>query len=190
MQSIAVVIFARSGLECDLMAGMAEMVDNKILAARFYTPQSVRSHVVLDRIGVRGLVRDVEIGVFQEEKGRTQRVRFSVEVSIFPAPRRGTDDIEDAVSYDYIIEAIGRVTSQGHIHLLETLAERVAEQCLADRRAAKVHILVEKLDRLEGSASLCVEIERQQPAAFEENVYALPWAYGQDRDKTPPEDAG
>jgi dihydroneopterin aldolase len=166
------------------------MVDNKILAARFYTPQMARSHVVLDKIGVRGLTRDVEIGVFQEEKGRTQRVRFSVEVSIFPAPRTGSDDIEDAVSYDYIVDAITKITSQGHIHLLETLAERLADECLVDRRAAKVHILVEKLDRLDGGASLCVEIERQQPAPFEANVYALPWAYGPPREKTPSEDAG
>jgi dihydroneopterin aldolase len=166
------------------------MVDNKILAARFYTPQMARSHVVLDKIGVRGLIRDVEIGVFEEEKGRTQRVRFTVEVSIFPSPRAGNDDIADAVSYDYIVDAITKVTSQGHIQLLETLAERIADECLADRRAAKVHVVVEKLDRLEGNASLCVEIERQQPAPFEENVYALPWAFGPVRDKTPSEDAG
>ena len=165
------------------------MVDNKILAARFYTPQMARPHVMLDKIGVRGLVRDVQIGVFAEEKGRTQRVRFSVEVSIFPAPRAASDDIADAVSYDYVVEAITKVTSQGHINLLETLAERIAEECLMDRRAAKVHLLVEKLDRLEG-ASLCVEIERQQPAPFEANVYALPWAHAPSRDKTPPEDAG
>jgi|EndMetStandDraft_9_1072997.scaffolds.fasta_scaffold10107_2 dihydroneopterin aldolase len=166
------------------------MVDNKILAARFYAPQSARSHVVLDKIGVRGLIRDVEIGVFEEEKGRTQRVRFTVEVSIFPAPRSGTDDIGDTVSYDYIVQAITKVTSEGHIQLLETLAERIADECLADRRAAKVHILVEKLDRLEGSASLCVEIERQQPAPFEPNVYPLPRAYGMPQDKIPTEETG
>ena len=165
------------------------MVDHKILAARFYTPQMAGSHVVLDKIGVRGLVRDVEIGVFEEEKGRTQRVRFTVEVSVFPAPRTGSDDIADAVSYDYIVDAIAKVTSQGHIQLLETLAERIADECLADRRAAKVHLLVEKLDRLEG-ASLCVEIERQQPAPFEANVYALPSAYAALRNKPPSEDAG
>jgi dihydroneopterin aldolase len=165
------------------------MVDNKILAARFYTPQFSRSHLVLDKIGVRGLVLDCQIGVFEEEKGITQRVRFTVEVSIFPAPRTGTDDIADAVSYDYIVEAIRRVTSQGHINLLETLAERIADECLTDRRAAKVHVLVEKLDRLDG-ASLCVEIERQQPAPFETNVYALPWAYGTPGDKNPSEDTG
>jgi dihydroneopterin aldolase len=167
------------------------MVDNKILAARFYTPQFARSHVVLDKIGVRGLVRDIGIGVFDEEKGRTQRVRFTVEVSIYPVPRTGNDDLTDTVSYDYIVEAIDKVTAQGHINLLETLAERIADECLADRRAAKVHLLVEKLDRLEGGASLCIEIQREQAAPFDANVYPLPSAYGPARGGgEPSEDAG
>src|SRR6187551_3049205 len=101
------------------------MVDNKILAARFYSPQTPRRTLVLDKIGVRGLVLDCQIGVFEDEKGITQRVRFTAEVSIYPAPRPHTDDIEDAVSYDYIVEAISKVTSAGHINLLETLAERI-----------------------------------------------------------------
>ena len=165
------------------------MVDSKILAARCYTPRTARSHLVLDKIGVRGLVREIEIGAFEEEKGRTQRVRFTVEVSIFPSPRPNNDDLQDAVSYDYIVDAIEKVTGQGHIQLLETLAERIAEECLADRRAAKVHLLVEKLDRLEG-ASLCVEIEREQPGPFEANIYPLPWAYGAGDDKPSSEGTG
>ncbi len=165
------------------------MVDNKILAARFYTPQSARSHMVLDKIGVRGLVLDCQIGVLPDEKDKAQRVRFTVEVSVYPSPRSGTDDIEDAVNYDYIVQAIRSVTTQGHINLLETLAERIADACLADRRAAKVHLLVEKLDRLEG-ASLSVEIERDQPAPFEANVYPLPSAYPTGRSKPPSEETG
>lgn len=166
------------------------MVDNRILAARFYAPHAMRSPLVLDRIGVRGLVRDVEIGVFSEEKGRTQRVRFTVEVSVYPSPRPPSDDIADTVSYDYIVEAIARVTSGGHIHLLETLAERIAEECLADRRAAKVHLLVEKLDRLGGDASLSVEIERHQPLSYDANIHPLPSAHGMPLAKPSPDDAG
>jgi dihydroneopterin aldolase len=165
------------------------MVDNRILAARFYSPQSPRRQVVLDRIGVRDLVVECEIGVLPEEKGVKQRVRFTAEVSIYPSPRAQTDDIEDAVSYDYIVQAIRKVTGAGHINLLETLAERIADECLADRRAAKVHLLVEKLDRLQG-ASLCVQIERQQPAPFEANVYPLPSAYSVVGGKSSSEETG
>lgn len=117
---------------------------------------------VLDKISVRGLVVACFIGAFEEEKASKQRVRFHVEVSVYPSQHRGSDDVSHVVSYDLIVEAIHSVIGEGHINLVETLAERVAARCLAHRRAAKVQILVEKLDRLEG-ASLGVEIERFKP---------------------------
>ena len=87
-----------------------------------------------------------------------------MDVSVHPSQHRGSDDVSHVVSYDLIVEAIHSVVAGGHINLLETLAERVAARCLVHRRAAKVRILVEKLDRLPGGASLGVEIERVKPA--------------------------
>ena len=116
----------------------------------------------LDRISVRGLVVPCFIGAFEEETRGKQRVGDDLEVSVYPFQHRGSDDVNHVVSYDLIVEAIHSVTGEGHINLLETLAERVAARCLAHRRAARVQILVEKLDRLEG-ASLGVEIERVKP---------------------------
>lgn len=115
----------------------------------------------LDRIFVRNLVLDCQIGVYEEEKGVRQRVRFSVEMSVYPSRRRNQDDVNSAVNYDLIVDAIRSATNTGHIQLVETLAERIAAKCLSHRRAAKVKICIEKLDRLEG-ASLGVEIERSK----------------------------
>jgi len=63
------------------------------------------------------------------------------------------------VDYDSIIEAIQTVVDEGHINLMETLAERVAAACLDLRDARRVSVRVEKLDRVQG-ASLGVQIER------------------------------
>jgi dihydroneopterin aldolase len=115
----------------------------------------------LDRIFVRNLVVECQIGAYDEEKGVTQRVRFSVEMSIYPSRRRNQDDVNSAVNYDLIVDAIRSATGNGHVHLVETLAERIAAKCLSHRRAAKIRIRIEKLDRLEG-ASLGVEIERSK----------------------------
>ena len=137
------------------------MSESNILAARFYA--STRNTTTLDKIFVRDLVLDCNIGVFEEEKLGTQRVRFTVEMSIYPPSGPITDDVVHIVNYDMIVAAIRKVMADGHINLLETLAERIAAECLTERRAAKVRVLVEKLDRLE-SASLGVEIERTQAA--------------------------
>jgi dihydroneopterin aldolase len=129
-----------------------------------FSPQPARTAkprqaAPLDKIFVRDLVILSSIGAFEEEKHKKQRVRFQVEVWIYPSRRRGNDDVSSVVSYDLIVEAIRSVTGVGHINLVETLAERVAARCLAHRRAARVRVVAEKLDRLEG-ASLGVEIER------------------------------
>lgn len=115
----------------------------------------------LDRIFVRDLVVECHIGAYEEEKGVKQRVRFSVEMAILPSRRRNHDDVNSAVNYDLIVDAIRMATSTGHVHLVETLAERIAARCLSHRRAVKVKICIEKLDRLEG-ASVGVEIERSK----------------------------
>jgi dihydroneopterin aldolase len=145
---------------------------SSILAARFYTPYSTRNPAPLDTIHVRDLVLNCRIGVYDEEQGVDQRVRFTVEVGVYPSPRPQSDEIQDVMCYGSIVEGIRRITGEGHINLVETLAERIAEYCLKDRRAARVRVMVEKLDRVPG-ASLGVEIERRQRAAYDANVYAL-----------------
>jgi dihydroneopterin aldolase len=123
-----------------------------------------RQNGPLDKIFVRDLVIPCFIGAFEEERHAKQRVRFAVEVWVYPPRERGAaDDVRQVVSYDLIVKAIHEVIGAGHINLVETLAERVAAKCLAHRRAAKVRIRVEKLDRLEG-ASLGVEMERSKSA--------------------------
>jgi 7,8-dihydroneopterin aldolase/epimerase/oxygenase len=143
-----------------------------ILAARFYTPYSERNSVPLDTIHVRDLVLNCRIGVYEEELGIEQRVRFTVEVSVYPSPRPQSDTLDDVICYGSIVDGIRGIVGEGHINLVETLAERVAALCLSDRRAAKARVKVEKLDRVHGAA-LGVEIERRQRAAEDANIYAL-----------------
>jgi dihydroneopterin aldolase len=65
------------------------------------------------------------------------------------------------VNYDLIVDAIKSATGTGHVHLVETLAERIAARCLSHRRAVKIKICIEMLDRLEG-ASVGVDLERSK----------------------------
>jgi dihydroneopterin aldolase len=145
--------------------------DNKILAARFLSPHPRADQPVLDKVRVMDLVLPVRIGVWSEEQGITQRVRFSVELSVFPAPR-ASEDVNQIISYDFIIDGIKAILAEGHVLLVETLAERIAEHCLSDRRAAMVRVLAEKLDRVPG-ASLGCEIIRRQKSVGEANVYSI-----------------
>jgi dihydroneopterin aldolase len=112
----------------------------------------------LDRVFMHDLVLDVEIGVYTQEKGVTQQVRFSVDVDVTPASGPIDDDIGRAFDYDMIIDGIKSIIARGHINLVETLAEEVAQHCLAHSRAASVKVMIEKLDKEPGTVG--VEIVR------------------------------
>jgi dihydroneopterin aldolase len=118
---------------------------------------------VLDRVFVRDLVLDVEIGVYTHEKGVTQPVRFSVDVDIIPPSDALDDDIGRTFDYDTIIGGIKDIIARGHINLVETLAERIAHHCLAHPRAARVAVRIEKLDKEPGAVG--VEIVRDKRSA-------------------------
>lgn len=112
----------------------------------------------LDRISLREHVRALEIGAFHAERGVAQRVRFDVALEVVPGLAGQADDVDRVLSYDSIVAAIDAALAAERLNLLETLAERIAAGCLADPRAVRAFVRVEKLDRLPGA--LGVEIVR------------------------------
>lgn len=114
----------------------------------------------LDRISVRDYVRRVEIGAFAAERGTEQRLRFNVVLEVCHHAAAETDDVDQVISYDTITAAIEAEIARERINLLETLAERVAADCLADPRSVRVFVRIEKLDRVPGA--LGVEIVRRR----------------------------
>jgi dihydroneopterin aldolase len=114
----------------------------------------------LDRISVRDYTRAVEIGAFRTERGVTQRIRFNVVLEVSHHTAAQDDDVDKVISYDTITEAIEAELAAERVNLLETLAERVAARVLADPRAVRVFVRIEKLDRIPGA--LGVEIVRSR----------------------------
>lgn len=125
-----------------------------------------------DRVFLSNYVRSFEIGAYREERGRDQRLRFDVVLEV----TRNTAHIDDrparVVNYGEIVEAIEELIAGPRINLLETFAERLAIACLTDPRALRVHVRIEKLDRLPGDAGLGVEIVRRRTPELNERVWA------------------
>jgi dihydroneopterin aldolase len=112
----------------------------------------------------RLFVRDLElagrIGVRAHERGRTQRLRLNLELVVATDDAPLADRYEKVVCYDEVVTAVRRLVAAGHVNLVETLAERIANLCLADPRVDAVKIRVEKLEVYADAASVGVEIER------------------------------
>lgn len=124
-----------------------------------------------DRIFVSNLVREMELGAFADERDTTQRVRFDVMLEVARGAAPLGDRPAGVVSYDDLVEAIEAVATGPRANLVETLAERLAELCLVDPRARRVHLRIEKLDRLPGGAGLGIEIVRERGRASAERAW-------------------
>ena len=102
------------------------------------------------------------IGAYPQERLQRQRVRFNVDLqALWPAGAL-EDDLDKVVNYKDITIGIRRLVEQGHINLVETLAERIADMCLADPRVVEARVSVEKLDVEPAAAGIGVEIERRR----------------------------
>ena len=119
-----------------------------------------RDGITSDRIFVRGLVLPIAIGVYDEEQGITQMVRFTIEASVAGGVSPKGDHIDEVPSYDDLVGAVKAIVVAGHINLVETLAARIAERCLVDKRIVSVLVRVEKLER--GPEAVGVEIVRSR----------------------------
>jgi 7,8-dihydroneopterin aldolase/epimerase/oxygenase len=116
----------------------------------------------LYRILVRDLVLKCMIGIHAHELLAPQRVRINVDMAVLEKAGPLSDDIANVVSYEDVIDGIKALLAEGHINLVETLAEKIAGLCLDDERVETVRIRVEKLDVYAEAASVGIEIERRR----------------------------
>jgi dihydroneopterin aldolase len=106
-------------------------------------------------------VLDARIGVHQHEKLGPQRIRVNIELAVREVDLVDIDDqLANVVCYEKVVSGIRALVGAGHVNLVETLAENIAELCLEDRRVRVTRVRVEKLDVFEDATSVGVEIER------------------------------
>jgi dihydroneopterin aldolase len=117
---------------------------------------------------IRDLVLASSIGVHAHERAAAQRIRINLDLAVtddgggkLSRPAVGHDDLARVVDYEAIVNRVRAVVAAGHVNLVETLAERIAETCLADPRIVAARVRVEKLDVFADAASAGVEIERR-----------------------------
>jgi dihydroneopterin aldolase len=114
----------------------------------------------LRHVFIRDLVLSCSIGVHAHEKNGPQRVRVNLDLAVREGERPINDDIRNVICYEEMADGIQRIIDAGHVNLVETLADRIAEMALADGRVRTARVRVEKLDILDNAASVGVEIER------------------------------
>jgi dihydroneopterin aldolase len=99
------------------------------------------ARVIVTKVFVRGLKVDAWIGVYDHEHGRQQPLVIDVELDVAASH---CEDLGDTVNYETILQAAQAIAAEGHIDLVETFAERLAQASFADSRVTRARVRVEK----------------------------------------------
>lgn len=120
------------------------------------TPVTRRQKVL-----VRGLRIDAYIGVYDHEHDRPQPLVIDVEVDL--ASGR-VERLADTFNYEAVVQAARAIAGDGHIDLVETFAERLAEACLGQANARRVRVCILKPAALAPEADAAgVELVLEKP---------------------------
>jgi len=109
---------------------------------------------------VRDLLLDAHIGVHRHEEDRPQPIRVNIDLTVSEDAAPIGDLLENVVDYEHVVNGVRAIVAEGHLRLVETLAERIAAFALEDTRVRAVRVRIEKLKIIPDAASVGVEIER------------------------------
>jgi len=98
-----------------------------------------------DVIELRGLRASGICGVLPEEQVRPQPLEVDLDIATDLAVAGRSDGLDDTIDYGAVCDLVERVVTTESCHLLEHLAERIAELVLADQRVIEVTVAVRKL---------------------------------------------
>ena len=112
---------------------------------------------------IRDLILTCLIGVHKHERKKPQRIRINLDLAVRDEISTKIDRLEDVVCYEDVASGIRSIVARGHVNLVETLAEQIADLCLHDERVRAARIRIEKLDIFKDAVSAGVEIERFSP---------------------------
>jgi len=116
-----------------------------------------------DRIHIRELRARCVVGLNDWEREKKQEVSITITLHADLSRAGRSDRVEDSVDYKAIKNAVLQMVERSSFHLIERLAEAVAEICLEDPAVERVDVLVDKLSALRFARSVAVEITRSRP---------------------------
>jgi dihydroneopterin aldolase len=107
----------------------------------------VRSDVTsgaADRVELRGLKTWGHHGVFDYERVEGQDFVVDVVLYFDTRPAAASDELSDTVNYAAVAQVVTSIVGGEPVKLIETLAGRIADACLAEPRVDSVEVSVHK----------------------------------------------
>ncbi|WP_228479869.1 dihydroneopterin aldolase [Microbacterium abyssi] len=103
-----------------------------------------RQEMTSDEIRLTGLTVFGRHGVFAHERENGQEFTIDLSLQLSLADAAASDDVADTVHYGELAESVAAVVAGEPVNLIETLAQRIADVALGDRRVRAVEVTVHK----------------------------------------------
>ncbi len=116
----------------------------------------------MDSVFIKQLQVIANIGVYDWEKSVQQKLFIDLEMAHDNQPAGQADDINLALDYFKVSQAIEALLQGRHFALIETVAEQIATMIMSDFAVPWLKVAVHKPGALAKAATLGVCIERGQ----------------------------
>jgi D-erythro-7,8-dihydroneopterin triphosphate epimerase len=123
----------------------------------------LRRETVSDRIVIEDLLLRTVIGINGEERRDLQDVIVNLVLYVDTRVAGRSDNIDDApLNYRDLTKRVIAGVEESRFHLIERLAEELADICLEEKGVEKVQVSVAKPGALRFARSVSIVIERER----------------------------
>lgn len=116
----------------------------------------------MDIVFLRGLRVDAVIGAYGWERQIRQALSLDLELAADVGAAARTDELADALDYYAVSQRVKSFVEASEFHLVETLAERLAELVLNEFSVSWLRLTIAKPGAIRDCQAVGVSIERRR----------------------------
>jgi dihydroneopterin aldolase len=115
----------------------------------------------MDKIFLSALTVECIVGIWEWERRVKQTIILDLEMAADIRRAAASDRIEDTIDYKKVAKRLLAFVGDSQFHLVETLAERVAQVVVVEFGVEWVKVRLNKQGAIRGARDVGIEIERR-----------------------------
>lgn len=116
-----------------------------------------KTDIISQTLLINSLELDARIGVYDHEQLAPQPIIIWAEATLSAPAVSETDSHSDVVCYGKLVQQITKVVEQGHVNLVETLIQKIADRIFENRFVKSLKIRVEKTEAISNAKGVGIE---------------------------------